>query len=185
MKHLKLFQADAEYQSFVPNVKTPNVSFVEDDNKVYYNPLTPEPNGPIYLEAYTQEEYYNSENFSGVNYSELHSKLLTIESFVWETYGQYYTIRYNLETGVVDISYYIENEEGFAEDYEVEINITDIDPSLVDYLSNVYIKLSTETEYHKVKEIYFAGGEINRPYFVSEEGQTFFMEFDSVLVFYN
>ena len=39
MKHLKLFQADADYQSFVSNVKTPNVSFVENDNKVYYNPF--------------------------------------------------------------------------------------------------------------------------------------------------
>ena len=42
MKHLKLFQADADYQSFVSNVKTPNVSFVENDIKVYYNPSVEE-----------------------------------------------------------------------------------------------------------------------------------------------
>lgn len=42
MKHLKLFSTDADYQSFVPNVKTPNVSFVESDNLVYYHPQTNE-----------------------------------------------------------------------------------------------------------------------------------------------
>lgn len=45
MKHLKLFQADADYQSFVSNVKTPNVSFVEGDNLIYYNPQTSDISG--------------------------------------------------------------------------------------------------------------------------------------------
>ena len=42
MKHLKLFSTDADYQSFVSNVKAPNVSFVEGDVKIYYNPSVEE-----------------------------------------------------------------------------------------------------------------------------------------------
>jgi hypothetical protein len=40
MKYLKLFQKESDYQSFTENddFVTPNVSFAQEENKVFYNP---------------------------------------------------------------------------------------------------------------------------------------------------
>lgn len=40
MKHLKLFKTEADYQVFVESDSfvTPNVSFAEEENLVFYNP---------------------------------------------------------------------------------------------------------------------------------------------------
>lgn len=64
MKHLKLFSTDADYQSFVSNVKTPNVSFVEKDNLIYFHPFSNTFNLEFNPTVFSTLEYYGCPNGS-------------------------------------------------------------------------------------------------------------------------
>ena len=95
MKHLKLFKNQADYQSFVDgsNFVTPNVSFAQDENMVFYNilqtnanlftfdvSLLPENNETLLIEWLYDEDDGNSkcyELYEALTNSTYNDRMLT------------------------------------------------------------------------------------------------------------
>ena len=76
-KYLKLFETTAEYEAFISaDFDKPNVSYCEDNNEVYYSPLT-EPNNIITYEASAKLAETTSDKDSGLHTNKFNATIVS------------------------------------------------------------------------------------------------------------